>query len=308
LVHKEVRTERSRALKRDMSYRVYGTRGKPVVAFPTSEAHLNQWEDFGMVKALSEYIKHGDIQLYAMDSIDEETFFRLDKRKDRGIRRYEQYLKYIANEFLPSITGHAAPPTSRGARAISALGGGAAGGASGKNQQQYRNRHPQKALLTGCSMGAFHAANIYFRYPQHIDSVIALSGVYTPAHFMDFTRGMPRSARANSTLDYLKLPIDPARRQMFRNSRLVFCTGQGPGEQEMVADTYALGERLHAQGIEAWIDFWGEDVSHDWPWWQRQIQYFLPQVLDIRPRRYVEVVPEHEIEAEPTWEAPARSR
>jgi hypothetical protein len=32
--------------------------------------------------------------------------------------------------------------------------------------------------------------------------------------------------------------------------------------------------------VGAWCDFWGFDVSHDWPWWKRQIAYFLPIVLD----------------------------
>jgi esterase/lipase superfamily enzyme len=23
------------------------------------------------------------------------------------------------------------------------------------------------------------------------------------------------------------------------------------------------------------VDFWGPDVNHDWPWWYRQMNYFL---------------------------------
>jgi esterase/lipase superfamily enzyme len=23
------------------------------------------------------------------------------------------------------------------------------------------------------------------------------------------------------------------------------------------------------------VDVWGEDVNHDWPWWYRQMSYFL---------------------------------
>ena len=26
-------------------------------------------------------------------------------------------------------------------------------------------------------------------------------------------------------------------------------------------------------------DFWGYDVEHDWPWWKKQIRYFLPYLL-----------------------------
>ena len=34
------------------------------------------------------------------------------------------------------------------------------------------------------------------------------------------------------------------------------------------------------KGIHAWCDFWGYDVNHDWPWWYRQMRYFIPYVLD----------------------------
>jgi esterase/lipase superfamily enzyme len=27
--------------------------------------------------------------------------------------------------------------------------------------------------------------------------------------------------------------------------------------------------------VPAWFDYWGYDVNHDWPWWRRQLPYFL---------------------------------
>ena len=27
------------------------------------------------------------------------------------------------------------------------------------------------------------------------------------------------------------------------------------------------------------VDYWGLDVNHDWPWWKKQIRYFLPNVV-----------------------------
>ncbi len=35
---------------------------------------------------------------------------------------------------------------------------------------------------------------------------------------------------------------------------------------------------LETKAIPAWVDLWGTDVSHDWPWWQRQIPYFLERL------------------------------
>ena len=41
-----------------------------------------------------------------------------------------------------------------------------------------------------------------------------------------------------------------------------------------------MREVLAAKGIHAWVDLWGYDVDHDWPWWKKQIRYFLPYLLD----------------------------
>ena len=32
--------------------------------------------------------------------------------------------------------------------------------------------------------------------------------------------------------------------------------------------------------INAWCDFWGSDVSHDWYWWFIQLRYFIPILLE----------------------------
>ena len=36
---------------------------------------------------------------------------------------------------------------------------------------------------------------------------------------------------------------------------------------------------LYEKNIHAWIDFWGYDVNHDWPWWEVMLKYFLPKMI-----------------------------
>jgi esterase/lipase superfamily enzyme len=50
----------------------------------------------------------------------------------------------------------------------------------------------------------------------------------------------------------------------------------------MNADIRALKTILEAKAIPAWIDLWGHDVNHDWPWWQKQLPYFLNKLIDDR--------------------------
>jgi len=51
--------------------------------------------------------------------------------------------------------------------------------------------------------------------------------------------------------------------------------GQGAREDEAIADTRSLDYLFTAKSVPAWIDYRGHDVNHDWPWWYRQMNYFL---------------------------------
>jgi esterase/lipase superfamily enzyme len=35
---------------------------------------------------------------------------------------------------------------------------------------------------------------------------------------------------------------------------------------------------LESKGVPAWVDLWGHDVAHDWPWWRRQLPYYLGHI------------------------------
>ena len=136
-----------------------------------------------------------------------------------------------------------------------------------------------RAGITGCSMGAYHAANFFFRRPDLFDTVIALSGVYDPAllihGYFDETMYM------NSPVHSLRnMPPDHPYMELFRHSKIIICVGQGAWEELMQIGTRELDEVLSQKGIPAWIDYWGYDVNHDWPWWRKQWRYFLERTME----------------------------
>jgi esterase/lipase superfamily enzyme len=51
--------------------------------------------------------------------------------------------------------------------------------------------------------------------------------------------------------------------------------GMGAWEEEAIADTRGLDRIFREKSIPAWVDFWGQDVNHDWPWWYKQMNHFL---------------------------------
>ena len=42
----------------------------------------------------------------------------------------------------------------------------------------------------------------------------------------------------------------------------------------------AITDFFAEKGIHIWVDLWGYDVNHDWPWWHKQVAYFVPKLLE----------------------------
>jgi esterase/lipase superfamily enzyme len=76
-------------------------------------------------------------------------------------------------------------------------------------------------------------------------------------------------------LHYLSNLEDHNYLEKYRQSRIYICCGRGSYEERMLNDTRRMKEILNSKGVDAFIDVWGQDVNHDWPWWQKQIRYFL---------------------------------
>jgi len=125
-------------------------------------------------------------------------------------------------------------------------------------------------------MGGYHSANFFFRHPDIFDALIAISGVYSLQMFVgDY---MDDNVYLNSPIDYLKNLKDNLFLDKYRKSQIIVVAGQGAWEDEMLQETLALKTILEEKGIPALVDIWGNDVYHDWPWWQKMLPYFLGKI------------------------------
>ena len=126
-------------------------------------------------------------------------------------------------------------------------------------------------------MGATHAVNLYLRFPDLFDGVLALSGVYNASFFIgDY---MDEVVYQNSPTDYMaKMPEGHPFIEKYNQHKAIICVGQGTWE--IPDSTRSLDYDFHRLGIHAWFDYWGYDVNHDWPWWHKQVPYFLPYLLN----------------------------
>ncbi len=239
-------THYSHHLDREMHIMVYGHDGLPFLAFPTQDSMCHNYEDFGMINELRDYLENGRIRYFVVDTVDSESWSPKDWDKSFRAARQEQYYHYITEEAVPFIldwTGGWLPVT------------------------------------TGCSMGANHALNMFLRRPDLFSGALSLSGVFDSDCFFD--GWMDETLYMNSPERYLpNMSADHPYVDLYNQKEIIICVGQGAWEEDGVRSVRFLQQVFQEKGIHAWCDFWGYDVNHDWPWWFTQMHYFLPILLD----------------------------
>ena len=226
-------------LARKMEMLIFGYGGRPVLVFPTSMGRFYQYEDFGMVGALASLLESGAIQLFCVDSVDEESWY--NKQIEPGDRcyRHSQYENYILHELLPFL--------------------------------RQRNPNCELLMLTGCSFGAYHSVNMAFRHPELVRRVVAMGGKYEIRHLMGGY--YDESVYFNSPIDFLPGLNDNRYLQYLHNSmEIVLLTGENDICRE---STVELSRILVNKQIPHILDIWGEGAGHDWPWWRQMILKYI---------------------------------
>lgn len=241
----------SPALGRDMECSVYGHGGRPMLFIPCQDGRFYDFEDFHMTEAWAPWIESGRVMVFSIDTIDKETWSNSGGDPYWRARRHEQWMNYITDELVPFMRAMA-------------------------NERNGWEGYPG-VIAFGCSLGATHAANLYFRRPDLFDGLLALSGIYTASY--GFGGYMDEVVYRNSPVDYLaNMPADHPFIREYNQHRGIICVGQGPWE--IPETTCRLRDIFREKGIEVWVDLWGYDVAHDWPWWYQQVAYFAPHLLD----------------------------
>ena len=241
----------SPALGRDMEWKVYGHAGRPVLYIPCQNGRFYDFENYHMTDVWAPWIDGGEVMVFAIDTMDQETWSDSYGDCRRRIERHEQWIRYITDEMVPLIRETV-------------------------NERNGWEGYPQ-IITFGCSLGATHALNLFLRRPDLFDGVLALSGIYTAEY--GFGNYMDDLVYLNSPSHYLpNMPADHPYIQEYNQKRIILCVGQGAWE--LPDSTRHMQRVFEEKGIHAWVDFWGYDCEHDWNWWYRQVTYFVPYLLD----------------------------
>lgn len=233
---------------RSLSLIAYGHFGRPVLVFPTEAGRAWDFENNGMVDAVSDLVESGRVKLYCVDSLDSMSWSNTTLSTEERARRHTVYTAWLVEQAVPWINDD----TGAGGVELMAL---------------------------GCSLGAYQAVHLALQRADLVPLAMGLSGNYDVSSWRAWGERGEASYFANP-VDYVQHlhgdHLDWLRR---RASFLLVC-GQGAWEVDptgALPSTRQLARLLTDKGLRCELDLWGDDVSHDWPWWRRQLAHHLPR-------------------------------
>ena len=239
-MQREIHQWHSPSLNKNMEIAVYGNFGFALLLLPTAGADYLEYERFLMIDALSHHINSGKVKVFSINSINAESWLNKNMHPRHKAIRHTQFNSYVYHEVAPFIKSMTSPQTP--------------------------------IITTGASLGALHSANLYFKRPDLLDGVIAMSGVYD---LQTYTDGYyDEDVYFNSPIAYMpNLNDDYFLPMLQRSHHIHILTGSGAYENPEASRRFS--EVLHSKGIPHELDIWGADMPHDWPTWRAMLPYYL---------------------------------
>ena len=238
-MHREINGWYSPNLNKQMEIVEYGHYGFALLLLPTAAADYLEYERFLLIDAIADFINSGQVKVYSINSINNESWLnnKLDGRQ-KSIR-HNQFTQYVYEEIIPFI--------------------------------KERTSSETPIITCGASFGALHAANLFFKNPWRINGCISMSGLYdlgtyTKSYWDD-------ECFWNSPLHYLKVVSGDHIHAIKQSSHIHFLSGSG--DYEDPDGSRFISGLLGHLGISHDLDIWGYDIKHDWPTWRAMLPYLL---------------------------------
>jgi esterase/lipase superfamily enzyme len=233
----------SPALERDMELLIFGHNGRAVLFFPTRMARFYDYENWRIIESLQNQIYNGELQLFCVDSIDQESFYNREVHPEVRIARHLQYEDYLLNEVIPLM--HL------------------------KNGGDYFE-------TAGCSMGAYHAINLALKHPRLFKKAVCMSGRYDLTlqikDFKDlFDSYHNDDVYFNMPMQYVANLHDPDLLNAIRNIEIILAVGE---TDPFLQNNKDFSELLWHKGIPNQLNIWG-DYAHRPRYWRQMVQLYL---------------------------------
>jgi esterase/lipase superfamily enzyme len=210
--------------------------GMPLVLFPTSFGRHTQNRDFGLINAVSSFVDRGKITIYCPDSADLDSLYNKRIHPADRMRTHLAYERVIVHDVFDLAR---------------------------------RECSAHRVAVGGASLGAYHAANIAFKYPDAVSHLISLSGAFDISDFFDGYHD--ENIYSNSPDEYLPNISDPWK---FNHLGIIIGTGEWDNTRR---ESHRLSQILNAKGIQHWLDD-GRWRGHDWNYWRDMLPHYLSRI------------------------------
>lgn len=130
---------------RDFEMLVFGEKGMPIIAYPTSMGRHYQNRDFKLIESVQWFVDNGLVKIYCPDSIDELSWYNTSIHPADRVKNHLLYDQLILEDVVP--------------RALKETG-------------------YDKVITAGCSFGGYQAVNFAFRHPEVVAHTFSMGGAF----------------------------------------------------------------------------------------------------------------------------------
>ncbi len=218
----------------------YGHYGFALLLLPTAAADFLEYERFQLIESIRPFIDSGKVKVFSINSINSESWMHQTMLPHHKAMRHQDFNHYVYTEVIPYIKDNTSWDTP--------------------------------IIVCGASLGALHSANLFFKRPDLLDGVIAMSGIYDLTYY---SKGFWNDdVYFNSPVHYIgNLNDHNILTQIRHRHHIHILAGSGPYEDPDASR--AFSELLHHKSIPHELDIWGHDMGHDWPTWRAMLPHYL---------------------------------
>lgn len=231
----------SNYLNNEFELLVFGHSGIPVVFFPPAKGRYFDAKDNGLINSAAYFIENGTMKIYCPDTVDRQSWYNYSIQPEERVKLHTAY----ENTILFDVIDFAMHETER-----------------------------EKVILAGCNFGAYHAANIAFRYPEKVSHLLCMSGFY---NIKQFIYGFYNDdCYFNNPPDYMRNLSDNWYIEHINNIGIIL----GAGSNDFcLSNNLELSGILNSIGISHWLDN-RPGFGHDWFWWKQLFPHYLSLIKE----------------------------
>lgn len=135
----------SQNLGKEIGTLSFGTRGYPIMLFPTSLGSYNENRDFKLIDSVAWFLDEGLVKIYCPDGIDSMSWYNKNIHPAERVKNHIWYDQFLLHELVPLM------------------------------QQE---TGVQRIAAAGCSFGGYHATNFAFRHPEVVKYVFTMGAAF----------------------------------------------------------------------------------------------------------------------------------